>query len=171
MISSVSFVCAPLALLLHIIYFWICPLISSPSLALLPLSPCFSPPSLLLSLLPPLLSLYFSHLCFPLIPLLLSFLPSSLSPSSPLLSPLCFPLLLLFLSFPFSRRSEDRVRNGAKKLEKCRQGSTQGRLDAFFKPAPSPMTAAKRKVSVVQVRCPLSALILVSHSRPDLCTS
>ena len=28
---------------------------------------------------------------------------------------------------------EDRIRNGAKKLLKARQGSTQGRLDSFFK--------------------------------------
>ena len=29
--------------------------------------------------------------------------------------------------------AEDRIRNGAKKLAKARQGSTQGRLDGFFK--------------------------------------
>ena len=33
--------------------------------------------------------------------------------------------------------AEDRVRNGAKKLLKGRQGSTQGRLDSFFKVMPS----------------------------------
>lgn len=41
--------------------------------------------------------------------------------------------------------SEDRVRNGAKKLQKCRSGATQGRLDAFFKPAPSVSSSLKRK--------------------------
>ena len=29
--------------------------------------------------------------------------------------------------------TEERIRNGAKKLSKARQGSTQGRLDGFFK--------------------------------------
>lgn len=33
--------------------------------------------------------------------------------------------------------AEDRIRNGAKKLLKARQGSTQGRLDSFFKVLPS----------------------------------
>ena len=37
--------------------------------------------------------------------------------------------------------AEDRVRNGAKKLLKGRQGSTQGRLDSFFKVMPSTPTA------------------------------
>ena len=32
---------------------------------------------------------------------------------------------------------EDRIRNGAKKLLKARQGSTQGRLDSFFKVSPA----------------------------------
>jgi len=48
--------------------------------------------------------------------------------------------------------SEERVRNGAKKLCKAKQGTTQGRLDSFFKvlpsnkPAGTPSTpAAKRK--------------------------
>ena len=40
------------------------------------------------------------------------------------------------------------MRNGAKKLRKCKEGATQGRLDMFFKPAPSPIAAAKRKVSL-----------------------
>lgn len=40
--------------------------------------------------------------------------------------------------------SEDRVRNGAKKLMKARGGSTQGRLDGFFKVLPS-TTPVKRK--------------------------
>ena len=33
--------------------------------------------------------------------------------------------------------AEDRIRNGAKKLLKARQGSTQGRLDSFFKVLPN----------------------------------
>jgi flap endonuclease-1 len=33
--------------------------------------------------------------------------------------------------------AEDRIRNGAKKLLKARQGSTQGRLDSFFKVMPT----------------------------------
>ena len=37
--------------------------------------------------------------------------------------------------------AEDRVRNGAKKLLKGRQGSTQGRLDSFFKVMPGTPTA------------------------------
>ena len=40
------------------------------------------------------------------------------------------------------------MRNGAKKLEKCRHKTTQHRLDAFFKPVASPTGAAKRKVSL-----------------------
>jgi flap endonuclease-1 len=42
--------------------------------------------------------------------------------------------------------AEDRVRNGAKKLMKARQGSTQGRLDSFFKVMPAAATPnGKRK--------------------------
>eukprot|EP00096_Caligus_rogercresseyi_P009855 TRINITY_DN3442_c0_g1_i1.p1 TRINITY_DN3442_c0_g1~~TRINITY_DN3442_c0_g1_i1.p1 ORF type:complete len:384 (+),score=130.56 TRINITY_DN3442_c0_g1_i1:145-1296(+) len=41
--------------------------------------------------------------------------------------------------------AEDRIRNGAKKLLKARQGSTQGRLDGFFQVISSPGT--KRKSS------------------------
>ena len=44
--------------------------------------------------------------------------------------------------------AEDRIRNGAKKLLKAKQGTTQGRLDSFFKVLPStPNTKveAKRK--------------------------
>lgn len=41
--------------------------------------------------------------------------------------------------------SEDRIRSGIKKLVKARQGSTQGRLDSFFKVLPSPTSASKRK--------------------------
>lgn len=33
--------------------------------------------------------------------------------------------------------SEERIRNGIKKIKKARQGSTQGRLDSFFKVLPS----------------------------------
>lgn len=40
--------------------------------------------------------------------------------------------------------SEDRVRNGAKKLNKARSGTTQGRLDSFFTMSSTPN---KRKVS------------------------
>jgi flap endonuclease-1 len=43
--------------------------------------------------------------------------------------------------------NEDRVKNGAKKLSKARTGTTQGRLDSFFKVLPSTNhTAIKRKV-------------------------
>ena len=43
--------------------------------------------------------------------------------------------------------AEDRIRNGAKKLQKARQGSTQGRLDSFFKVMPTTPKAdnGKRK--------------------------
>ncbi|XP_062916203.1 flap endonuclease 1 [Mobula hypostoma] len=40
--------------------------------------------------------------------------------------------------------SEDRIRSGAKKLQKSRQGSTQGRLDDFFK-VTGTLTSGKRK--------------------------
>ena len=43
--------------------------------------------------------------------------------------------------------SEDRICSGIKKLTKARQGSTQGRLDSFFKVLPSPSPSSKRKVS------------------------
>ena len=43
---------------------------------------------------------------------------------------------------------DDRIRNGAKKLLKARQGSTQGRLDSFFKVLPStPNTNGKKRKS------------------------
>lgn len=43
--------------------------------------------------------------------------------------------------------SEDRVRNGAKKILKTLKTATQGRLDSFFKVLPSTtQTAPKRKV-------------------------
>lgn len=57
-------------------------------------------------------------------------------------------LILFLYTACFYGNSEDRVRNGAKKLRKCKEGATQGRLDMFFKPAPSPIAAAKRKVSL-----------------------
>ncbi len=44
--------------------------------------------------------------------------------------------------------AEDRVRNGSKKLLKARQGSTQGRLDGFFKvisSSPAAKNGIKRK--------------------------
>lgn len=41
--------------------------------------------------------------------------------------------------------NEDRVRNGAKKLAKGRTGSTQGRLDTFFKVLPSPTNASNKR--------------------------
>lgn len=42
--------------------------------------------------------------------------------------------------------NEERVRNGVKKLVKARTGTTQGRLDSFFKVLTSPNAAQKRKV-------------------------
>lgn len=42
---------------------------------------------------------------------------------------------------------EERIRNGAKKLLKARQGSTQGRLDSFFKVLPSPTGANNKRKS------------------------
>lgn len=41
--------------------------------------------------------------------------------------------------------NEERVRNGAKKLAKARSGTTQGRLDTFFKVLQSPNAGQKRK--------------------------
>lgn len=40
--------------------------------------------------------------------------------------------------------NEERIRNGVRRLSKSRQGSTQGRLDDFFKVTGS-ITSAKRK--------------------------
>ena len=45
--------------------------------------------------------------------------------------------------------SEERMRNGVKKLAKARTGSTQGRLDGFFKVLSSPSNSTKRKVNRV----------------------
>ena len=53
--------------------------------------------------------------------------------------------VLLYDNYNFR---EDRIRNGIKKLTKARQGSTQGRLDSFFKVVSSPATSTKRKVSL-----------------------
>ena len=50
----------------------------------------------------------------------------------------------LFISTLYLLLSEDRIRNGVKKMLKSRQGSTQGRLDSFFKVLPSPVSAQKR---------------------------
>ncbi|XP_065676182.1 flap endonuclease 1-like [Hydra vulgaris] len=41
--------------------------------------------------------------------------------------------------------SEDRIRNGAKKILKAKKTSTQGRMDSFFKVIPSSSPAVKRK--------------------------
>lgn len=43
--------------------------------------------------------------------------------------------------------SEDRIRNGVKRILKSREGATQGRLDAFFKPVTTVTAGVKRKVS------------------------
>ena len=51
---------------------------------------------------------------------------------------------MLILLDLFSLSSEDRIRNGAKKLSKSRGTSTQGRLDNFFKV--TSVTSTKRKV-------------------------
>jgi flap endonuclease-1 len=42
--------------------------------------------------------------------------------------------------------NEDRIRNGAKKIMKSKQGATQGRMDSFFKVVPSAASGLKRKV-------------------------
>ena len=46
----------------------------------------------------------------------------------------------------FSFSSEDRIRNGVKRILKSKQGATQGRLDSFFKPISTPLKDKKRKV-------------------------
>ena len=58
------------------------------------------------------------------------------------------PVLIFFLYF-----SEDRIRNGAKKLLKARHSSTQGRLDSFFKVLPSKTPPTKRKVRICVLAC------------------
>lgn len=45
--------------------------------------------------------------------------------------------------------SEDRIRNGMKKLQKAKQGTTQGRLDSFFSVVST--SSSKRKVSWSEV--------------------
>ncbi|XP_026272068.1 flap endonuclease 1-like [Frankliniella occidentalis] len=45
--------------------------------------------------------------------------------------------------------NEERVRNGAKKLAKARSGTTQGRLDGFFKVLQSPNAGPKKRKSEV----------------------
>lgn len=50
--------------------------------------------------------------------------------------------------------NEERVRNGAKKLHKARNTSTQGRLDTFFKVLPS-SAPTKRKVNILSFTCTL----------------
>ena len=47
--------------------------------------------------------------------------------------------------------AEDRIRNGAKKLLKAKQGTTQGRLDSFFKVLP---TTPNAKVETKRMRNP-----------------
>ncbi|KAK3865859.1 hypothetical protein Pcinc_028563 [Petrolisthes cinctipes] len=43
--------------------------------------------------------------------------------------------------------NEDRIRNGCKKLAKARSGTTQGRLDSFFKIIPQPPNSANKRKS------------------------
>ena len=47
--------------------------------------------------------------------------------------------------------SEDRIRNGVKRILKSRQGATQGRLDTFFKPIATVTAGVKRKVRMLYV--------------------
>lgn len=64
--------------------------------------------------------------------------------------------------------SEDRIRNGAKKLVKARNSSTQGRLDSFFKVLPQPSSGNnKRKVSKFVKRF----WIRVAGSLPGCCAT
>ena len=51
-----------------------------------------------------------------------------------------------WMFYPYS--SEDRIRNGVRKLERLKEGATQGRLDTFFKAIPSSAKANKRKVKL-----------------------
>ena len=45
--------------------------------------------------------------------------------------------------------AEDRIRNGCKKLQKARKGTTQGRLDSFFTiKSPVVNGNSKRKVNL-----------------------
>lgn len=58
-----------------------------------------------------------------------------------------FSVKIMFKFIFYFVLSEDRIRSGIKKLAKARKGSTQGRLDSFFKVLPSPSPSSKRKVS------------------------
>lgn len=63
--------------------------------------------------------------------------------------------------------NEERVRNGSKKLAKARSGTTQGRLDTFFKVLQSPNAGQKRKVSLslLFIYCPTtSQCLIIFHS-------
>ena len=60
--------------------------------------------------------------------------------------------------------SEDRIRNGAKKLTKARHSSTQGRLDNFFKVIQSPTSSTKRKVIVFWIFLMSDFITFNSHS-------
>ena len=117
-----------------------------------------TPGYLLISLLPPphpstpTSSYFYPHL------LILPPLPPHISTPT---SSSFHPYLLIFLPLPphplphlFSHHprllSEERIRNGVKKLQKSKQGATQERLDSFFKAVPSP-AADKRKVCIAAV--------------------
>lgn len=67
-------------------------------------------------------------------------------------------------NYHYSLTSEDRIRNGIKKLLKSKQGSTQGRLDSFFKAAPSPKAGIKRKVCDMSLDVLLKALLSLFFS-------
>ena len=54
--------------------------------------------------------------------------------------------------------SEERIRNGAKKLEKSRTTVTQGRLDNFFQVVS--FTSAKRKVIAVNTKFRINLVLL-----------
>lgn len=54
--------------------------------------------------------------------------------------------------------SEERIRNGAKKLLKSRQGTTQGRMDSFFSVISSAKTT-KRKVRYVPCAKPIFCML------------
>ena len=56
--------------------------------------------------------------------------------------------------------SEDRIRNGVKRIVKSRQGATQGRLDTFFKPVATVTAGVKRKVC-------LTLFMFKSHQNPQ----
>nr|CAD7603731.1 unnamed protein product [Timema genevievae] len=65
--------------------------------------------------------------------------------------------------------NEDRVRNAAKKLAKARTGSTQARLDSFFKVLPNTSNAAsKRKVEEKKGTAKKPALGYLGKTTPPL---